>query len=36
MKTFAKIIRDGQKFYIQLTPSRGVYDVVMGETKKKE
>lgn len=26
MKTFAKVIREGQKFYIQHTPSRGVYD----------
>jgi len=26
MKTFAKVIRDGQNFYIQHTPSRGVYD----------
>lgn len=26
MKTFAKVIRDGQKFYIQHTPSRGKYD----------
>lgn len=26
MKTFAKVIREGQNFYIQHTPSRGVYD----------
>ena len=26
MKTFAKVTRKGQKFYIQHTPSRGVYD----------
>lgn len=26
MKTFAKVTREGQKFYIQHTPSRGVYD----------
>jgi len=26
MKTFAKVIREGQKFYIQHTPSRGKYD----------
>ena len=26
MKTFAKVIREGQKFYIQHTPSRGEYD----------
>lgn len=26
MKTFAKIIREGQKFYIQHAPSRGEYD----------
>lgn len=26
MKTFAKVTRKGQKFYIQPTPSRGVYD----------
>lgn len=26
MKTFAKIIREGQNFYIQHTPSRGGYD----------
>lgn len=26
MKTFAKVIRKGQKFYIQHTPSRGKYD----------
>lgn len=28
MKTFAKVTREGQKFYIQHTPSRGVYDSV--------
>ena len=26
MKTIAKVIREGQKFYIQHTPSRGKYD----------
>jgi hypothetical protein len=26
MKTFAKVIREGQNFYIQHTPSRGEYD----------
>lgn len=26
MKTIAKVIREGQNFYIQHTPSRGVYD----------
>lgn len=26
MKTFAKVIREGQNFYIQHTPSRGKYD----------
>lgn len=26
MKTFAKIFREGQSFYIQHTPSRGKYD----------
>lgn len=26
MKTIAKVTRKGQKFYIQHTPSRGVYD----------
>lgn len=26
MKTFAKIFREGQNFYIQHTPSRGEYD----------
>jgi len=26
MKTFAKVTREGQKFYIQHTQSRGVYD----------
>ena len=26
MKTFAKVTRKGQKFYIQHTPSRGKYD----------
>lgn len=26
MKTFVKVIREGQNFYIQHTPSRGVYD----------
>lgn len=26
MKTFAKVTREGQKFYIQHTPSRGRYD----------
>lgn len=26
MKIFAKVIREGQKFYIQHTPSRGKYD----------
>lgn len=26
MKTFAKVIREGQNFYIQHIPSRGVYD----------
>lgn len=26
MKTFAKVTREGQKFYIQHTPSRGKYD----------
>ena len=26
MKTFAKVIREGQNIYIQHTPSRGVYD----------
>lgn len=26
MKTFEKVIREGQNFYIQHTPSRGVYD----------
>lgn len=35
MKTFAKVIREGQNFYIQHTPSRGVYGVVMGEGTKK-
>lgn len=35
MKTFAKVIREGQNFYIQHTPSRGVYGVVMREGTKK-
>lgn len=35
MKTFAKVIREGQNFYIQHTPSRGVYGVVMREGDKK-
>lgn len=26
MKTFAKVVREGQNFYIQHTPSRGKYD----------
>lgn len=37
MKTFAKVIREGQNFYIQHTPSRGEFDSmesVIGDEEK--